>query len=117
MARQWVIPGGGAIDEDGEKEYVLPGVGAIAEDQAVAVGDIDTAEKRRSVSGIWIPLIPGVTPNAGKDQEWRQEAGWSYNAIAAETPAAAGRVMSSLAASGGLVGSGGLAGKGGGLAG
>lgn len=43
---------------------------------------IDTAEKRRSVSGIgW--LIPGVTPNATPDAEWRQEAGWSYSGISA----------------------------------
>ena len=35
--RQWVIPGGGAIHEEGTEEYVLPGVGAIAEDQAAAV--------------------------------------------------------------------------------
>ncbi len=43
---------------------------------------IDNAEKRRSISGIgW--LMPGVTPNSAKDQEWRQEAGWSYSGIAA----------------------------------
>lgn len=47
---------------------------------------IDTAEKRKSISGIVIPLIPGVTPNAGKDAEWRQEAGWSYSGIAATGP-------------------------------
>lgn len=44
---------------------------------------IDSAEKRRSISGIWIPLMPGVTPNAAKDAEWRQQAGWSYSGIAA----------------------------------
>jgi len=43
---------------------------------------IDSAEKRKSISGIdW--LIPGVTPNSGKDQKWRQESGWSYSGIAA----------------------------------
>jgi len=43
---------------------------------------IDSAEKRRSVSGIGgPPLIPGVTPNSSKDQEWRQQAGWSYSGI------------------------------------
>ena len=36
--RQWVIPGGGAVHEEGTEEYVLPGVGAIAEDQAAAGG-------------------------------------------------------------------------------
>ena len=37
---------------------------------------VGTAEKRRAVSGIgW--LLPGVTPNAAKDEEWRREVGWS----------------------------------------
>ena len=36
MARQWPIPGGGFIDEDGNDEYLIPGVGFIAEDQAAA---------------------------------------------------------------------------------
>ena len=44
---------------------------------------IDSAEKRRSISGIQHFLIPGVTPNASKDQEWRQESGWSYSGILA----------------------------------
>lgn len=44
---------------------------------------IDTAERRKSVSGVWIPLIPGVTPNSAQDQEWRQEANWSYSGILA----------------------------------
>lgn len=39
--RQWVIPGGGAVHEEGTEEYVLPGVGAIAEDQAAAAGGGD----------------------------------------------------------------------------
>ena len=43
---------------------------------------IDNAEKRKSVSGIAF-LIPGVTSNASKDQEWRQESGWSYSGILA----------------------------------
>lgn len=42
---------------------------------------IDSAEKRKSISGIWMG-IPGVTPNSAKDSEWRQEAGWSYGGIA-----------------------------------
>lgn len=46
---------------------------------------IDTAEKRKSISGI--PYIaPGVTPNSSQDQEWRQQAGWSYSGILAATP-------------------------------
>lgn len=48
---------------------------------------IDTAEKRRSISGIWTGItIPGVTPNATKDQEWRQESGWGYPGILAGVP-------------------------------
>lgn len=46
---------------------------------------IDTAEKRRSVAGIQVLTVPAVTPNASKDLEWRQEAGWSYPGIAAQT--------------------------------
>ena len=50
---------------------------------------IDTAEKRKSLSGIQNSvLIPGVTPTAGKDQEWRQEAGWGYPGILAAGGAA-----------------------------
>ncbi len=45
---------------------------------AVKVGTaLDTAEQRRAASGIGL-LLPGVTPNADKDVEWRREAGWSY---------------------------------------
>jgi hypothetical protein len=47
---------------------------------------IDTAEKRRSISGIQL-LIPGVTPNAAKDVEWRYESGWNYMGLLA-APAA-----------------------------
>ena len=43
-----------------------------------------TAEKRRSAAGVaFLPLGPGVTPNASKDQEWRQQAAWSYSGILA----------------------------------
>lgn len=43
---------------------------------------IDTAEKRRSVSGLLTGVLPAsVTPNALKDVEWRQEAGWGYPGI------------------------------------
>lgn len=45
---------------------------------------IDTAEKRKSISGISLPFFaPGVTPNSSKDQEWRQESAWSYSGILA----------------------------------
>ena len=49
---------------------------------------IDSAEKRRSIAGILLPLIMGVTPTASPDAEWRQEAGWSYSGIAAAAIAA-----------------------------
>lgn len=43
---------------------------------------IDTAEKRRSAAGVpFVVLGPGVTPNAAKDQEWRQQSAWSYSGI------------------------------------
>lgn len=45
---------------------------------------IDSAQKRRSAAGVPChPLGPGVTPNALKDQGWRQQAGWGYSGIAA----------------------------------
>lgn len=48
---------------------------------------IDTAEKRRSVAGTCFRYgAPGVTPNATHDQEWRQEAGFSYSGILAPAP-------------------------------
>lgn len=42
---------------------------------------IDDAEKRKSISGIMIPLMPGVTPEATQDAAWRQESCWSYSGI------------------------------------
>ena len=43
---------------------------------------IDTREKRQSVVGISYYFVgPNVTPNAAKDVEWRQEAGWGYPGI------------------------------------
>lgn len=44
---------------------------------------IDTAEKRKSLVGLQYWSGPGVTPNASPDQEWRQEAGYSYSGILA----------------------------------
>lgn len=44
---------------------------------------IDSREKRQAVASIhltgWSP--PSPTPNASKDKEWRQEAGWGYPGI------------------------------------
>lgn len=48
---------------------------------------IDSAEKRKSISGIQTFMVAGVTPNATPDQEWRQESGWSYSGIEAGEPA------------------------------
>lgn len=43
---------------------------------------IDTAEDRKTISGIaGPPMIPGVTPNSGKDAEWRQQVAWSYSGV------------------------------------
>jgi len=43
---------------------------------------IDTAEKRRNVAGLLTGVLPvAVTPNASKDAEWRQQAGWGYSGI------------------------------------
>lgn len=51
---------------------------------------INSREKRQSISGIGMHFTaPGVTANAAKDQEWRQEAGWSYSGIAAAAPSLA----------------------------
>lgn len=50
---------------------------------------IDTAAKRRSVCGVpFLPLGPGVTPDAAKAVAWRQQAGWGYSGIAAGAAAA-----------------------------
>lgn len=48
---------------------------------------IDTREKRQSVAWLLPISAPSVTPNASKDQEWRQQSGWGYSGILADTPA------------------------------
>lgn len=50
---------------------------------------IDSAEKRRSAAGVpFLPLGPGVTPDASQGITWRAEAAWGYSgtAEAAEPP-------------------------------
>jgi hypothetical protein len=37
---------------------------------------ITTAGKRRAISGIPLPLAPGVTPNYEKDTRWRYRAAY-----------------------------------------
>ena len=55
------------------------------------MADLDTAEKRKASSGISLYAAgPGVTPNATQDQEWRQEAGYGYPGILADSPTAGG---------------------------
>lgn len=41
---------------------------------------IDTAQKRRSISGIPF-LLPGVTPNATQDNAWRRASAWNYTGL------------------------------------
>ena len=43
---------------------------------------IDTAERRRSAAGVK-RIVARVTPNASKDQEWRQQVGRIYSGILA----------------------------------
>jgi hypothetical protein len=46
---------------------------------------IDTAEKRRNAATAgMVYMIPGVTPNAAKDLNWRWQSGWSYGSYLAE---------------------------------
>ena len=48
---------------------------------------IDDAEKRKNVASIINAItIPGVTPNALKDEGWRQQSGWGYSGIPAVGP-------------------------------
>ena len=48
--------------------------------------NLGSAEKRASAAWVIIPLMPGITVNSAKDQEWRQQSGWSYSGIAAGPP-------------------------------
>lgn len=50
---------------------------------------IDSALKRKSISGILVPFfVVGVAMDATKPAVWRQAAGWSYAGIAASSVAA-----------------------------
>jgi len=54
------------------------------------MADLDSAEKRKAASGTHLYAAgPGITPNAGQDQEWRQEAAYGYPGILADSPSAA----------------------------
>ena len=40
---------------------------------------IDTAVKRRAAAGVpFLPLGPGVTPDAAKPSSWRKQSAWGY---------------------------------------
>ena len=61
MARQWLIPGGGFVDEDGGEEYLIPGVGFIGEDQAAVVSaGLPWIRRRRRFCWLIFLLIPGI---------------------------------------------------------
>ena len=63
---------------------------------------IDTAEKRRSAAHAGKKFVgKGVTPNADKDIEWRQQAGWGYSGIPAAFPAQPLAVVYTVLAVGG----------------
>lgn len=77
---------------------------------------IDSKEKRAAVLGVARPWMRDLFPVATPDEEWRANVCNSYGGNAL-SPAVGGRIMSSLANSGGLAGLGGIVGSGGGLAG
>ena len=62
---------------------------------------IDSAEKLRSAAGVGFWVVgPGVTPNASKDAEWRQQAGWGYSGIAAAEPSADATILRAVTLTG-----------------
>ncbi len=77
---------------------------------------LDSQEKRMAASGVMRPWMRGKFPIATPDEEWRISSGLGYGGNAL-SPVTGGRIMSSIAAAGGLAGAGGIAGQGGGLAG
>ena len=76
---------------------------------------IDSKEKRAAVIGVGRPWMRDKFPVATPDDDWRISSGNAYGGNALSV--GAGRIMSSLAAAGGLAADGGIAGEGGGLAG
>ena len=57
---------------------------------------IDTAEERRNIAFLRGVRLPGVTPNASTDSEWRAQAARVYSGIAAGEPAPAGPAIAPL---------------------
>ncbi len=46
--------------------------------EVVTTGGVDTALKRRSASGLPMPWMINVTPDATPDEAWRRSVGWTY---------------------------------------
>jgi len=81
------------------------------------MANLDTRQKRESGFGVSLPftrVLPLADGSDADSEDERAHLVMNYNGIA--TTAAAGRIMSSLAWSGGLAHHGGIAGRGGGLA-
>lgn len=49
---------------------------------------IDTAQKRASAGSLFPGLPITQTPDAAKDQAWRQDAGWGYVGLLVSAPPA-----------------------------
>lgn len=48
---------------------------------------IDTAADRRSAAGVpFLPVGPGVTPDAAEPLAWRQQSAWGYSGIPVGAP-------------------------------
>ena len=82
------------------------------------MANLDTRQKRESGFGILLPftrVLPTPDGSNADSEDERAHLAFNYNGIS--TIVISGRIMSSLANSGGLAGFGGIAGLGGGLAG
>ncbi len=82
------------------------------------MANLDSRQKRESGFGISLSftrVLPTPDGSNADGEDERAHLAFNYNGIATVAPT--GRIMSSLAAHGGLVGHGGIAGQGGGLAG
>lgn len=68
------------------RQEALNGYCGISAAATPAASNIDTREKRQCAFGAFgVRGIPSVTPNSGKDIEWRQEALFGYCGISAAT--------------------------------
>ncbi len=81
------------------------------------MADLDSRQKRESSIGIsllFLRVLPTPDGSDADGEDERAHLAMNYNGIS--TAAITGRIMSSLAFSGGLAHHGGIAGQGGGLA-